>query len=138
VALNTATLGAKSGVITVTSSSQGAANALFTMPINFEVVSPFLTADFDEDGTVDGDDLATWTSNLGLAGVAEKDDGDADSDGDVDGADFLTWQRQVGTTPAIAAAASVPEPAGAWLTFCAGAAVWRWRRSFNPRSATGG
>jgi hypothetical protein len=101
-------------------------------------VSPFLAADFDEDGSVDGDDLAAWSSNFGLAGVAEKDDGDADLDGDVDGADFLVWQQQLGTLPSIAATASVPEPASAWLALCAGIAAWRWRRLVNPRSVTGG
>ena len=39
VTLNTATPGLKSGVITLSSSSQGAANALQTFPINFEVGS---------------------------------------------------------------------------------------------------
>jgi hypothetical protein len=77
------------------------------------VVDPggnFLEADFDEDGSVDGDDLAAWESGFGT-GTA-KDDGDADSDGDVDGNDFLVWQRQLGTTPpATAAVGAVPEPA---------------------------
>ncbi len=42
-------------------------------------------ADFDNDGDVDGNDLAQWEDNFGA---------DADSDGDTDGADFLAWQRQ--------------------------------------------
>jgi hypothetical protein len=37
VTLNTATAGTKSGVVTVTASSQGAANPLFTMPVSFVV-----------------------------------------------------------------------------------------------------
>ncbi len=47
------------------------------------------TADFDNDGYVDGDDLAQWEGNFGSGVTA-----DADGDGDSDGADFLAWQRQ--------------------------------------------
>ncbi len=46
-------------------------------------------ADFDNDGDVDGNDLAQWEDNFGADANA-----DADSDGDSDGADFLAWQRQ--------------------------------------------
>ncbi len=46
-------------------------------------------ADFDNDGDVDGNDLAQWEDNFGADANA-----DADSDGDTDGADFLAWQRQ--------------------------------------------
>lgn len=47
------------------------------------------SADFDFDGDVDGDDLATWESGYGVNGS-----GDADGDSDTDGADFLRWQQQ--------------------------------------------
>ncbi|RIK88922.1 MAG: hypothetical protein DCC67_00100 [Planctomycetota bacterium] len=72
-------------------------------------------ADFDEDGDVDGADLAAWRQGFPIAAGALKSHGDADADGDVDGADFLVWQRQ--RAPASPAAA-VPEPAAfalAWL-----------------------
>ncbi len=46
-------------------------------------------ADFDNNGYVDGDDLAQWEGNFGSGVTA-----DADDDGDSDGADFLAWQRQ--------------------------------------------
>jgi hypothetical protein len=124
VALDASSLGAKSGVITVTSSSQGAANALFTMPISYEVVAPYLAADFDEDGAVDGGDLVAWSTNYGLA-PAVKANGDADLDGDVDGEDFLAWQQQVGAAPAAAAASSVPEPSAIALAFCGALAALR-------------
>ncbi len=115
VTLNTATPGLKSGVITVSSSSQGAANALQTFPINFEVAAPFLAADFDEDGFVDGDDLATWQTNFGLASGATKSIGDANLDGAIDGGDYLLWQQQFNVASAALASSSVPEPAAGVL-----------------------
>jgi T5SS/PEP-CTERM-associated repeat protein/autotransporter-associated beta strand protein len=56
----------------------------------------FLEADFDQDGVVDGDDLAAWETGFGKSIDATHMLGDADSDQDVDGADFLAWQRQLG------------------------------------------
>jgi hypothetical protein len=74
-------------------------------------VAPSLEADFDEDGDVDGDDLADWEAGFGTATAAMHMQGDADVDGDVDGADFLLWQRQLGSAGSLAGAATVPEPA---------------------------
>jgi hypothetical protein len=129
VTLNTATPGLKSGVITVTSSSQGAANALQTFPISFEVASPFLAADFDEDGFVDGDDLATWQTNFGLSAGATKSVGDANLDGAIDGGDYLLWQQQFNAAAASLASTSVPEPAaGAMLLLAISLAARRKRQ----------
>ena len=68
-----------------------------------------ITADFDDDGDVDGDDLAVWTGNVGPTAAA-----DANGDGVTDGADFLAWQREFGlgvVPPASNVAVSaVPEP----------------------------
>ena len=136
VTLDTSTLGLKSGVITVSSSSQAAANALVNIPVNFEVIAEFAAADFNEDGVVDGDDLAAWETGYGNG--IDKENGDADLDGDVDGADFLVWQRQVTAGGAVAATGSVPEPAALWLAMCGACAAWRWTRSISPRSVTGG
>lgn len=74
-----------------------------------------LAGDFDEDGTVDADDLARWQEAMQMGTAA----GDADGDLDTDGADFLVWQQQLGlsVTPPLpmGAATSAPEPAGmAW------------------------
>jgi hypothetical protein len=79
----------------------------------FETSPIFLydSADFDEDGDVDADDLADWQAGYGLLTGAAHADGDADQDGDVDGADFLAWQR--GYAPDLEGLASnilVPEP----------------------------
>jgi hypothetical protein len=92
-----------------------------------------LSADFDDDLDVDGDDLVIWRSNVGSVTAA-----DADGDGDGDGADFLAWQQDLGTvipeflppvpkptaTPAIGA---IPEPSTLALTVFALASV-RFRR----------
>ncbi len=66
-------------------------------------------ADFNGDGSVDGDDLTLWEPAYG-----QNADADADLDGDSDGADFLAWQQQY-TGPAQVVAVAVPEPASLWL-----------------------
>jgi endonuclease/exonuclease/phosphatase family metal-dependent hydrolase len=126
--LNTATPGVKSGMITVTSSSQQASNALFTMPVSFTVLGPsFLAADFNQDGSVNNTDLMAWRGGFGTG--TTKAAGDADADGDVDGADFLVWQRQLGLSPSqLAANGSVPEPGSAALVGIAGLGLFRRRR----------
>lgn len=78
----------------------------------FLEVQAGFTADFDNDGDVDHDDLATWNVAYGIDAGA-----DADGDGDSDGRDFLLWQQQLGGG---AAPARVPEPStlvGILLTF---------------------
>ncbi len=66
-----------------------------------------ITADFDGNGYVDGDDLDDWQ----LASQGGTAAGDADGDGDSDGRDFLAWQRQFGAgINPVAASVAVPEP----------------------------
>ncbi len=69
-----------------------------------QVLSPFSPADFNTDGSVDGDDLAIWQSAFSTTGMA-----DADNDGDSDGNDFVMWQRHHATT-GNAIASTLPEP----------------------------
>jgi hypothetical protein len=76
-----------------------------------------IPGDFDNSGTVDGDDLVVWRGDFGMNG-----DSDADGDGDSDGDDFLVWQRNLGTTAVTPTAASVPEPAS--LLLCALGLPW--------------
>ena len=85
------------------------------------VLSNFrLAADFDADNDVDGDDLARWRTNFGLAAGATSAQGDADGNGRVDGRDFLTWQRQRGgVTTAVENGSTVPEPGGILLALAA-------------------
>jgi len=87
-------------------------------------MAPFQAADFDEDGDVDGDDLTRWRNNFATGATHMTGDGDADADG----GDFLTWQRQLGSAPAVATGAAVPEPNAAILALAgltAGIPVYR-------------
>ncbi len=68
------------------------------------------TADFNEDGKVDGADLTVWQGAFNSTAA-----GDADGDLDSDGADFLLWQQQLGSGLAVSAAAAIPEPSAALL-----------------------
>ena len=89
-------------------------------PIEFSVVN-FLAADFNQDGNVDGLDLAEWQQAYGMNA-----DADADFDGDTDGADFLIWQRQYGQSSSSLVASSsvtVPEPTGLFL-LAGGCCLW--------------
>ncbi len=66
--------------------------------IGFRVarVSELISADFDLDGDVDGDDFLLWQVGFG-GSQSGHGFGDSDYDGDVDGDDFLNWQTQFGT-----------------------------------------
>jgi T5SS/PEP-CTERM-associated repeat protein len=95
----------------------------FAESVEVEVIQlPSQAADFDEDGDVDGDDLAAWRHGFGGSGSASHGEGDADGDLDVDGADFLAWQRQLSVAP-VAVAASVPEPSACVVAMVLCAAV---------------
>jgi hypothetical protein len=63
-----------------------------SLTIDYEIASS--PGDFDNDGDVDADDLATWQAGYGSQ---------------YSGADFLTWQRNF-TGPLSAAVRAVPEP----------------------------
>jgi T5SS/PEP-CTERM-associated repeat protein len=89
-------------------------------------VVPHFEADFDNDGDVDGDDLAEWRNDFGPAAGS-----DADADGDSDGHDFLAWQQQLGRGLAVEATAAVPEPASCTVAAAlaiAAAASFRLKR----------
>jgi sugar lactone lactonase YvrE len=73
---------------------------------------------FNNDQTVDGDDLAIWKSNFGNnSGSATVSMGDADANGKIDGADFLIWQRNFTAAPNATVASVVPEPSALILAF---------------------
>lgn len=68
------------------------------------IAAPSFAADFNDDGRVDGLDLAEWKGDFGVNAFS-----DANNDGKTDGADFLVWQRQYGS--GVSPTAAVPEPA---------------------------
>ena len=107
VEFDTATTGMKSGTLTVTSSSLAAENALFSLPITYEVLAAFNPADFNKDGMVDLTDLNILGGNFGTMGGATMMDGDANMDGNVDLTDLNilggNWGFGVPST-------SIPEP----------------------------
>jgi hypothetical protein len=76
------------------------------------ITAPGVPGDFDDNGTVNGADLAQWRGDFGA-----NDDSDADGDGDSDGQDFLVWQRNVGAPAAVGAVATIPEPATAAMAW---------------------
>lgn len=95
---------------------------------NFRVIVPVdLSADFDNDGDVDGDDLTVFKQSYSVNANA-----DANGDGVTDGRDFLIWQRTYGNDAtqsvvalssrdmALLGLVSVPEPTTA-LILCLGA-----------------
>ncbi len=79
-------------------------------------------ADFDDDGSVNGDDLLSWQASFGM-----NPGGDADGDGDTDGADFLAWQQQFSGSSG--GGTAVPEPGSLMLLQILFACCPRWRTS---------
>jgi hypothetical protein len=83
-----------------------------------DAVIRIATADFDQDGDVDGADFLAWQRGLGVGTTLAE--GDADGNGAVNGIDLAAWRFQFGATPAaLPVGAAVPEPSGVaiWLAF---------------------
>ena len=107
VALDTTTPGTKTGEITVTTSSQGAANSVLTFPIAFEVLAPSFDGDFDFDNDVDGVDFLTWQRGFGNGTTFAE--GDANRSRNIDSADLALWQGEYGSST-VTVVTQVPEP----------------------------
>lgn len=108
----------------------GASSAFTPNQVVLSAFQPGLTADFDEDDDVDGDDFTRWKTGYGMAIGATHTQGDSDADGDVDGRDFLTWQRQFGSGPTASSSSSVvPEPATGSAAWGFAAVAWLALRS---------
>jgi hypothetical protein len=92
-------------------------------------------ADFNEDGHVDGDDLAVWRLGMGTATGALHTQGDANGDFAVDGDDYLIWQRRLNSPPLVAPSSTeAPEPGALTLTLAAiGGLAGQLRRGHSPR-----
>lgn len=85
------------------------------------VASVAPSADFNDDGRVDGSDFLAWQRGFGISSSATKANGDADNNGAVNAADLAVWKTQFGTsgasTAATPAAAPAMAPASATFTF---------------------
>lgn len=81
--------------------------------MSVELVSTY-SADFDEDGDVDDDDLIAWEGGFGDLPATHMT-GDANSNSAANGFDFLAWQRQYGSGGGAAAASAAPEPSSVTL-----------------------
>lgn len=80
-----------------------------------------LPGDFDNDGDVDGEDLARWEANFGTNGGA-------------DGADLLVWQQQfISGVGLLAASQAVPEPTAIGLLIALVAPLFFKRGSHTQR-----
>lgn len=76
------------------------------------------SADFDDDGDVDGADYLAWQRGMDVATLAGAAHGDANHDGQVTGADLAIWQNQYAVSTS-ASAQAVPEPTSAGLLLVA-------------------
>lgn len=92
-----------------------------------DVAAP--NADFDEDGVVDGADLARWRTNFGTGATHMQGNANATQDVDVDGTDFLVWQRQLGGVSAMSTSAAVPEPGPSAVLLAAGGLLLAAKRA---------
>jgi hypothetical protein len=114
VSFDTSTPGMKSGMITVSSTSQSVQNGLVEIPIQFEVLaSGDLPGDYNEDEVVDAADYTTWRDHLGSSMALPNDD-----TAGVSQDDFDRWKMHFGSTAGgSTAAVSVPEPGSALMLF---------------------
>jgi hypothetical protein len=92
------------------------------------VASTASSADFDEDGDVDGADFLTWQRGLGLTGETNRANGDANADGNVNGADLDVWQTQFTAPLAVTSTIPTPEPTSFLLLAAAPLACFAARR----------
>ncbi len=89
-----------------------------------------IPGDFNQNGAVDGDDLAQWEGDFGQNGNS-----DADGDGDSDGFDFLVWQQNYTGSSPLATASAVPEPCSMVLLLAGFAMFTRGGRGVARRAA---
>lgn len=102
-----------------------------------DAIVQIASADFDQDGDVDGADFLRWQQGLGVGDVLAE--GDADGDGDVDATDLAVWRFQFGSTglgiagAAVPAGSAVPEPTGLAVGAVLLTAIAAHRRRLNVR-----
>lgn len=103
---------AGAGVLSGNLGNPAAVN-LATIAGNQFVSAPVPSADFDDDGDVDGADLLAW----------QRGQGDADGNGVVDGVDLAVWRSQFGAATAVSAGQAAPEPTAGHLLIALAASL---------------
>jgi hypothetical protein len=112
--------------------------------LTFAIVSPlvweidvfgqeaaFSSADFDQDGDIDGADFLAWQEGYGTTGTATLADGDANDDKNVNTTDLEIWQAEFGDAAATTTWSAVPEPStltGLFAGLLAGMGLLRAKR----------
>ena len=86
---------------------------------------PYLLADANLDGIVDGIDFVAWNDNKFTA-TAAWSAGDFNADGAIDGQDFILWNEN--KFQAADSLIQVPEPSGFWVWLLAFAPLGKTRR----------
>jgi hypothetical protein len=115
IALDTATPGMKSGMITISSMSQAVQNGLINIPVSFEVVPLTLPGDYNQNGEVDAADYVVWRDTFGQS-VSHNSGADGNGDGTINDGDYAVWRTGFGNTAssivvtAGGASGEVPEP----------------------------
>src|SRR5690606_20609249 len=105
LALDTSSLGVKSGSIVISSDSPGVAHGMIQLDISYEVLAPSDPADLNHDGKVDIFDVAIVSAHWGESGP----EGDANADNMVDIFDVALVSNNWRPDGAL----NVPEPDGA-------------------------
>lgn len=112
---DTSTVGMKTAEISISSSSQSAANNMVTIPISFEVVAAGIDGDFNNDGTVDAADYTVWRDNLGSPDESLISNNGNGVNG-VDPGDYGFWFINYGNTASsTSSATAIPEPTSGLL-----------------------
>ncbi|MEQ8209600.1 MAG: hypothetical protein RH917_07190 [Lacipirellulaceae bacterium] len=87
------------------------------------------SADFDENGIVEGKDFLTWQHSFGIG--SSLSDGDANGDGVVGEADLTIWEDQYSEPSGAASVAIVPEPTSIALALLVPCLAIRHRTSYT-------
>jgi GH25 family lysozyme M1 (1,4-beta-N-acetylmuramidase) len=93
----------------------------------FVAVPQSPTADFDNDGDVDGRDFLRWQRGFGITSGATRAQGDANYNGAVTALDLAVWQNSYSAP--LAAVTAIPEPGSSLLVAVCLAAILPTRRA---------
>jgi endonuclease I len=113
--MGTSATGAFAASYTLNFSDENLVGATTLGALTLNLTGRVASADFDQNGVVDGADMLVWQRGFGAGSGATLADGDADGSGAVDAADFTAWQNRFGAAPA---AVNAPEPCAFLAALC--------------------